>query len=80
MCEKLRSISFRESFRGVDYGVMATSSEDNVEISLPEFGDFESLVKASGLVLSSDEIKALAAEEYEKCLLGAIRRLKGGLE
>lgn len=80
MCKDVRTVAFHESFLGVDYGVRAISIDDGVEISLPAFENFETLVEAAGNERSMNEIKIAAAVEYEKCLIESIRRLKGGIE
>lgn len=80
MCKDVRTVIFHESFLGVDYEVRAISIDDGVEISLPAFGKFETLVEAAGNDRSINEIKVAAAEEYEKCLVESIRKLKGGIE
>lgn len=80
MCKISRTITFHELFHGVVYEVRAVSIDDGVEISLPAFGKFETLVEVNGNYQSFDEIKVAAAVEYEKCLIEAIRRLKGGIE
>lgn len=80
MCKDVRTVAFHESFHGVDYEVRAISIDGGVEITLPEFEKFETLVEAAGNDRSIDEIRVAAAEEYEKCLVESIQKLKGGIE
>ncbi|ANA41786.1 hypothetical protein A2G06_16750 (plasmid) [Geobacter anodireducens] len=80
MCEENKVVSFRESFRGVDYCVRATSVEEGVEITLPRNGTFEDLVQEVGLGMTREEIGKAAVDEYKKCLLKAVRRLRGRCE
>lgn len=80
MCKDVRAVAFHESFHGVDYEARAISIDDGVEITLPAFENFETLVEAAGNDRSINEIKVAAAEEYEKCLVESIRKLKGGIE
>lgn len=80
ICEGRRSVDFSESFRGIEYRVRATSTEEGVELEVVGYGTFADVIAAGCPELVADGLEKVAAEEYERCLLEAVRRFKGGCE